>query len=77
VQDKETTMASVADPSRLPPSPGGARRTIETHSSYQEAERAVDWLSDQMFPVERVAIVGTGLHSVDTLSGVSRPGARR
>jgi hypothetical protein len=62
-------MASVARPSRWSPSPSGARRTIATYSSYQEAERAVDLLSDQKFPVERVAIVGTGLRSVEQVVG--------
>jgi hypothetical protein len=35
------------------------RRTLASYASYAEAERAVDWLSDQGFAVERVAIVGT------------------
>lgn len=34
------------------------RRTIASYTTYQEAERAVDHLSDQGFPVERVAIIG-------------------
>jgi hypothetical protein len=46
-----------------------ARRTIATFSEYQDAERAVDWLSDQGFPVERVTIVGTGLRYVEQVSG--------
>jgi hypothetical protein len=47
----------------------GARRTIATYSEYQDAERAVDWLSDQGFPVERVTIVGTGLRYVEQVAG--------
>jgi membrane protein required for beta-lactamase induction len=62
-------MASVPRRTRMSPSPTGARRTIATYSSYQEAERAVDLLSDQRFPVERVAIVGTGLRSVEQVVG--------
>jgi hypothetical protein len=62
-------MASVPRPTRMSPSTSGARRTIATDSSYQEAERAVDLLSDQRFPVERVAIVGTGLRSVEQVVG--------
>ena len=62
-------MASLPSPTRLSPSPSGARRTIATYSSYEEAERAVDLLSDQRFPVERVAIVGTGLRSVEQVVG--------
>ena len=62
-------MASVPSSTRRSPSPTGARRTIATFSSYEEAERAVDSLSDQQFPVERVAIVGTGLRSVEQVTG--------
>jgi membrane protein required for beta-lactamase induction len=62
-------MASVPGPTRESPSPTGTRRTIATYSSYEEAERAVDSLSDQQFPVERVAIVGTGLRSVEQVTG--------
>ena len=34
-------------------------------TSYEAAEHAVDWLSDQGFPVEHVRIVGTGLRYVE------------
>ncbi len=51
------------------PEPGAARRTIATYSNYKDAERAVDWLSDQGFAVERVAIVGTGLRYVEQVAG--------
>ena len=47
----------------------GARRTIATYGSYREAERAVDFLSDEGFAVERVAIVGTGLRYVEQVAG--------
>jgi hypothetical protein len=51
------------------PAPGGARRTIATFSTYAEAERAVDRLSDRGFAVEHVAIVGTGLRYVEQVAG--------
>lgn len=51
------------------PASGATRRTIASYSGYQEAVRAVDWLSDRGFPVERVAIVGTGLRSVEQVAG--------
>jgi hypothetical protein len=51
------------------PAPDGTRRTIETDSDYRDAERAVDWLSDHGFPVERVVIVGTGLRYVEQVAG--------
>jgi hypothetical protein len=54
---------------RSEPVPTGARRTVATEANYREAERAVDWLSDHGFPVERVAIVGTGLRSVEQVLG--------
>jgi hypothetical protein len=53
------------DPQAAPSS----RRTIASYSSYAEAERAVDWLSDKGFAVEQVAIVGTGLRTVEQVAG--------
>ena len=47
----------------------GTPRTIATYSNYREAERAIDTLSDQKFPVERVSIIGRGLHSVEQVVG--------
>jgi len=46
-----------------------AKTTVATYGSYAEAERAVDFLSDRGFPVERVAIVGTGLKTVEQVAG--------
>lgn len=46
-----------------------SRRTIASYSTYAEAERAVDWLADHGFAVERTAIVGTGLRSVEQVRG--------
>jgi len=62
-------MTTAARPTDLSSSSDAARRTVARYSSYQEAERAVDSLSDQKFPVERVAIVGTGLRSVEQVVG--------
>ena len=59
---------SVSSSSRQP-LPTGARRTVATFPAYPDAERAVDWLSDQGFAVERVSIVGTGLHYVEDVTG--------
>lgn len=47
----------------------GARRTVATYTSYAEAQRAVDYLSDQKFAVERVAIVAEGLKLVEQVTG--------
>ena len=46
-----------------------ARTTVATYRNYAEAERAVDFLSDRGFPVDRAAIVGTGLRTVEQISG--------
>jgi hypothetical protein len=51
------------------PASQSARRAVATYSNYRDAERAVDWLSDQGFAVERVAIVGSGLRSVEQVAG--------
>jgi hypothetical protein len=46
-----------------------AKTTVATYGTYREAERAVDFLSDQGFPVERAAIVGSGLKTVEQIAG--------
>jgi hypothetical protein len=45
------------------------RRTIASYVSYDEAERAVDYLSDQRFPVDRVTIVGNDVKLVEQIIG--------
>jgi hypothetical protein len=45
------------------------RRQIASYNSYADAQRAVDYLSDQKFPVERVAIVAEGLKFVEQVTG--------
>jgi hypothetical protein len=47
------------------PASTASRRTVKTVDSYAEAERAVDYLSDNGFPIEHVAIVGTDLRYVE------------
>ena len=47
----------------------GGRRSVATFDDYAGAQRAVDTLSDRGFPVEHVAIVGTGLRYVEQVSG--------
>ncbi|MDX6625731.1 MAG: hypothetical protein QOE56_720 [Solirubrobacterales bacterium] len=48
---------------------GESRRAIASYPNYSEAERAVDYLSDQKFPVERVAIVARDLRIVEQVTG--------
>jgi uncharacterized membrane protein len=49
--------------------PVRARRTVASYDSYPAAERAVDHLADQRFPVERVSIVGRDLKLVEQVVG--------
>jgi hypothetical protein len=51
-----------------PRAPGG-QRVVASWDTYAQAERAVDYLSDRRFPVQRVAIVGRGLSSVEQVTG--------
>jgi hypothetical protein len=44
-------------------------RSVATFHTYQDAERAVDRLSDHGFPVERTMIVGRGLRYVERVTG--------
>jgi len=46
-----------------------SRRTIASFDNYNDAQRAVDRLSDEGFPVERVSIVGSGLRYVEQVTG--------
>jgi hypothetical protein len=42
---------------------------VATYPDYPSAQRAVDYLSDNKFPVERTAIVGTDLRLVESVLG--------
>ncbi len=46
-----------------------SRRTVASYRTYAEAQRAIDYLSDQKFPVERTAIVGEGISLVEQVTG--------
>ena len=45
------------------------RVVVASYDSYPEAQRAVDYLSDERFPVERVAIVAEDLRLVEQVTG--------
>src|SRR3954468_2061277 len=49
--------------------PRTPRRVVASFGSYEEAERAVDLLSDRKFPVERTAIVARDLEYVEQVTG--------
>ncbi len=46
-----------------------SRRVVASYSSYVEAQRAVDHLSDEGFSVERVSIVAQDLRFVEQVTG--------
>ena len=43
--------------------------TVTSYADYASAQRAVDYLSDNGFPVERTAIIGTNLRLVENVLG--------
>lgn len=45
------------------------RTSIATYDTYAQAQKAVDYLSDNGFPVERLTIIGTGLQIVENVTG--------
>jgi len=46
-----------------------AWNTVASYSSYEEAQAAVDRLSDEHFPVENLDIVGSGLRLLERVTG--------
>jgi hypothetical protein len=56
--------------SAIDPSAGLPRgQVIGTYDAYADAQRAVDFLSDEKFPVEHVSIVGSDLKMVEKVTG--------
>lgn len=54
-------------PAGLPTPPKGW--PIGSYPTYAEAQKAVDYLSDQQFPVQQVTIVGVDLMQVERVTG--------
>jgi len=46
-----------------------AREMVGSYTEYAGAQRAVDFLSDEKFPVERTAIIGSDLRMVELVYG--------
>jgi hypothetical protein len=44
-------------------------QSLAVYDSYEEAQRTVDYLSDNQFPVENCMIVGTDLKQVERVTG--------
>jgi hypothetical protein len=56
-------------PSRDLAAAGRASVVVAEYPDYAAAQRAVDYLSDQNFPVEHTAIIGTDLRLVENVLG--------
>ena len=60
----------MTQPAMPPPeSPVHDRPVVASYRTYAQAQRAVDFLSDHKFPVQRAAIVGGDLRLVETVLG--------
>ncbi len=44
-------------------------QSVATYDTYADAQRAVDYLADQKFPVQNLAIVGTDLRQIERVTG--------
>lgn len=42
---------------------------VGSYDTYEQAQAAVDYLSDEKFPVENVTIIGTDLRMIETVTG--------
>ena len=59
----------IAPPSRDGASPRIGGESVSSYTSYEDAQRAVDYLSDNGFPVEHAQIVGSNLSLVEQVTG--------
>ena len=50
-------------------------QSVGIYNSYADAQKAVDYLADEKFAVQNLAIVGTELKSVERVLGRRRAGA--
>ena len=68
-----TPMSANPSPLSSLTSPGGGvmpqGEEVASFATYPEAQRAVDALSDQGFPVQHLAIIGTDLRQVERITG--------
>jgi hypothetical protein len=59
---------TIGQPARFDPI-SAAWNTVASYATYDEAQAAVDRLSDDQFPVEQLDIVGSGLRLVEHVTG--------
>jgi hypothetical protein len=64
-----TTPSSPGTPGAGAPVDIRAAVTVATFDNYESAQRVVDYLSDNQFPVEHTAIIGTDLALVENVLG--------
>ena len=57
-----------ADPRDTVPA-GGVREVVASYTTYPEAQKAVDYLSDQRFDVKTISIVAEGIQFVEQITG--------
>ncbi|GAA2777717.1 MULTISPECIES: general stress protein [Mycolicibacterium] len=48
---------------------GAEYRVVASYRDYDQAQRAVDYLSDSEFPVENLRVVGHGVSTVEAITG--------
>lgn len=66
----ETGTMSMSRPGAIPKVPTlPAGDEVAAYATYLQAQQAVDYLSDNKFPVENVTIVGTDLRMVERVTG--------
>ena len=56
-------------PGQPPRQPVQSRPLLASYRTYEEAQRAVDYLSDEKFPVENLGIIGNDLKIAETVLG--------
>ncbi len=65
----QTAPMSPAAPLTTAPAATNPQRVVGSFADYAAAQKAVDYLSDEKFPVEHVTIVGRGLKFVEQVTG--------
>ena len=55
--------------SQSTPAQDNAQVVLATYGTYAQAQRAVDFLSDEKFPVQHLRIIGTDLRMIETITG--------
>lgn len=69
MEDDTLTTASNDDSGTMYGTNSMDYRVLQSVSNYSVAQETVDRLSDRGFPVERVRIVGSGLRSIEQVTG--------